>query len=140
MGGAVTRQRYADEIAKALPRWAVTKASWGTDDCALALADIDVTVQGVDPARDYRGRYRTERGARRVLGKPGLLGGWGRAARRLGWRRIAAAVAQDGDRAVAVTPAGVSSVIRYRGKWFGRIDQGNLMVADNKIIRAWAVC
>lgn len=113
---------------------------WGKSDCALALADIDLAVQGVDPARDYRGHYRSERGAHRVLGRPGLLGNWTKVARRLGWRRIAATAAQDGDRAVAATPAGVSTVIRYRGKWFGRIDRGNLMVADSKIIRAWAVC
>lgn len=137
------RARYREEIAKALVEWAGSPARWGIDDCALALADIDVIVQQQDPAKPYRRRYRTERGARRVLGKRGLLGAWGSAARRLGWRRMQKtefASAKDGDRAVAVTPAGVSTVIRYRGRWFGRIDYGNLMVMDRYIVRAWSVC
>lgn len=121
--------------------WAGTPAPWGVDDCALALANIDIAVRGVDPAKPYRGRYRTEIGAKRVLGKSGLLGAWGAAARRLGWRRLkTVARAQDGDRAVAVTPAGVSSVIRYCGRWIGRSNHGNLMVFDKNIVRAWSVC
>jgi hypothetical protein len=145
---AIIRQRYAEEIAKAMPLWSGTPAVWGKDDCALALANIDVIVIGRDPAEPYRGHYRSARGAKRVLGKAGLLGAWGKAARRLGWRRLKitrtrAKVdvigAADGDRAVAVTPAGVSTVIRYRGRWIGRSDYGNLMVSNNKIIRAWSV-
>lgn len=136
------RQRYAEEIAKAMPLWAGSKSRWGYDDCALALANIDIIVLGKDPAQPYRGHYRSARGAKRVLGKAGLLGAWGKAARRLGWMRLdkkRIARAKDGDRAVAITPAGVSTVIRYCGKWFGRSDYGNLMVGDDKIIRAWSV-
>ena len=135
----MTRARYAEEIARALPLWAQTAAAWGKDDCALALADIDIAVQGIDPAAPYRGRYRTEKGAQRVLGKAGLLGGWGRAARRFKWPRITPDAALDGDRGVAVTPAGVTSVIRYCGRWFARSDRGNLMVLDTKVMRAWRV-
>lgn len=135
----MTRERYAEEIAKALPIWAQTRGQWGKDDCALALADIDIAVQGIDPAEPYRGRYKTERGARRVLGKAGLLGGWAKAARRFKWPRINPEQALDGDRGVAATPAGITSVIRYRGRWFARSDMGNLMVFDNKVMRAWAV-
>jgi hypothetical protein len=137
------RDRYAEEIANAMPLWSGTPAVWGKDDCALALANIDVIVIGRDPAEPYRGHYRSMRGAKRVLGKAGLLGAWGRAARRLGWRRLGKSEitkAKDGDRAVAVTPAGVSTVIRYQGRWIGRSDYGNLMVSDNKIIRAWGIC
>lgn len=134
------RARYAEEIAKALPRWAVTSREWGKSDCALELADIDIVVQNIDPAAPFRNRYRTEIGAKRVLGKAGLIGGWGRAARRFNWPRIKAKNAQDGDRAVAKTPAGITSVIRYRGRWFAAANRGNIMVFDDKIVRAWAVC
>ncbi len=134
------RAAYTFEIARRLPLWSTTNAQWGKTDCALEMADIDIAVQGIDPAKDYRGRYRSERGARRVLGRAGLLGAWGRVARRHGWPRIEPKAAQDGDRAVSKTPAGISTVIRYRGRWFGRVDMGNIMVFDDKIVRAWKVC
>lgn len=136
----VIRAAYTAEIAKRLPIWATTRGTYGTDDCALEPADIDLTVQNVDPARDYRGRYDSEESARLLLGKMWLVGAWGKAARRLGWPRIEPKNAQDGDRAVARTPAGISTVIRYRGRWFGRADMGNVMVFDDKIVRAWKVC
>jgi hypothetical protein len=134
------REQYRLAIRDALGRWAATPGIWGRDDCALALADIDRAVQGVDPAEPYRGRYTTERGARRVLGKAGLMGAWGRAARRLGWPRIAPERARDGDRGIAVTAMGPTSVIRYAGRWAARVDHGNLFVTDAAVRRAWKVC
>lgn len=138
-----TREAYSAIIAIALPLWAQTHAKWGVSDCALATANIDMVVLGEDPAEPYRGRYRSERGAKRVLDKGGLIGAWAGAAKRLGWKRIAKdrfATALDGDRAVAKTPAGPTTVIRYKGRWFARADMGNLMVSDAQIVRAWSVC
>ena len=48
LGAALIRARYAEEIAKSLPAWSASKAVWGKSDCALALADIDLAVQGVE--------------------------------------------------------------------------------------------
>ncbi|WP_339935151.1 DUF6950 family protein [Vreelandella glaciei] len=41
--------------------------SWGEFDCCLFAADCCIAICGVDPAADYRGRYTTEIGAKRVL-------------------------------------------------------------------------
>lgn len=41
--------------------------SWGENDCCLFAADCCVAVCGIDPAEQYRGRYRTEIGAKRAL-------------------------------------------------------------------------
>lgn len=41
--------------------------SWGEFDCCTFAADCCVAICGVDPAADYRGRYTTELGAKRVL-------------------------------------------------------------------------
>jgi len=41
--------------------------SWGEFDCCLFAADCCIAICGVDPAADYRGRYTTELGAKRVL-------------------------------------------------------------------------
>ncbi len=41
--------------------------SWGEFDCCLFAADCCIAICGVDPAAEYRGRYTTEIGAKRVL-------------------------------------------------------------------------
>lgn len=41
--------------------------SWGEFDCCTFAADCCIAICGVDPAVDYRGRYKTELGAKRVL-------------------------------------------------------------------------
>ncbi|MBZ5486890.1 hypothetical protein HW452_05060 [Halomonas aquamarina] len=40
---------------------------WGENDCCLFAADCCVAVCGVDPAEPYRGKYKTERGAKGAL-------------------------------------------------------------------------
>ncbi|MGP9796210.1 DUF6950 family protein [Halomonas sp. 86] len=41
--------------------------SWGEFDCCLFAADCCVAICGIDPAAEYRGRYTSEMGAKRVL-------------------------------------------------------------------------
>jgi hypothetical protein len=63
----------ADYLARA----AGTRFRWGAHDCCLWIADWLVLRGHADPAADLRGRYRTARGAARVLsrhgGVPGLF-------------------------------------------------------------------
>ena len=135
--------RYRREIAASLVAWDGKAAGWGVDDCASALWDIDLAVTGINTGAAYRGRYDSKESAERLMGRMGLIGEWGKVARRFGWKRIhrhEIALARDGDRAVAMGPAGVTSVIRYRGKWVGRYDRGNIMTTDAQVLRAWRVC
>ncbi len=41
--------------------------SWGRHDCCLFAADWVREATGADPAADWRGRYRSASGARRIL-------------------------------------------------------------------------
>lgn len=43
--------------------------SWGEFDCCLFAADCSKAICGVDPAEKYRGKYKTETGAKRALAK-----------------------------------------------------------------------
>lgn len=56
-------KRLADEVeaARHLP------FVWGTHDCVLWAADCVKTITGIDYAKDYRARYKTKRGAYRIL-------------------------------------------------------------------------
>jgi hypothetical protein len=50
-----------------------TPFAWGRHDCLLHPADWCRVAAGVDPAADFRGRYKTELGARRILKREGGL-------------------------------------------------------------------
>ncbi|PHY13252.1 hypothetical protein CSW58_07010 [Caulobacter sp. B11] len=45
--------------------------AWGVNDCMLFAADWLWSVAGQDPAAAWRGRYRTEAGAARIVRKLG---------------------------------------------------------------------
>lgn len=94
---------------------------------------------GRDTAEGWRGRYRSAAGARRVLGKGGVLGMAAEVAERQGWRAIPPARARDGDRGIGATLGGLTCMIRYRGFWVGRCDRGNWLVTDDQIIKAWSI-
>lgn len=138
------RERYRAAILAAAARAARVPLRYGKDDCVLFVADIDRAVSGVDPAAAFRGRYRTLRGAKRMLGRRGLAGAAAAAARRLGWRRIAPAEAQAGDRAIADTPDGPVALIFSGAYWFHRVADGVAayrFAADgfSPIRRAWSI-
>lgn len=136
------RARYREEIAGALAAWCGRPVRWGVDDCAMSIANIDRAVLGADSGAGVRGRYRSEAGARRVFGRRGLACFIGGVAKRLQWKRIMRkniAAASDGDRGLALTPAGLTCVIRYCGVWIARFDRGDQRACDGQIVRAWSV-
>jgi hypothetical protein len=49
--------------------------AWGTADCCTLAADAVLALTGRDPMAAYRGRYRSETGARRLLARHGGLEG-----------------------------------------------------------------
>lgn len=68
--------------------------SWGEFDCCLFAADCCIAICGIDPAADYRGRYTTEVGAKRVLRNThgSLEGAWDAC-----FKRVPLAMRQRGD-------------------------------------------
>lgn len=44
---------------------------WGVSDCMIVAGDAIEAVTGVDPMAPYRGRYKTEAGAARLMRKNG---------------------------------------------------------------------
>lgn len=76
---------------------------WGKRDCCLFAADAVRAMTGEDYAAEFRGRYRTARGARQVLaafgGVAGIMG-------RCGLEEINPLMAQRGDVVLVNTDAG----------------------------------
>lgn len=143
------RARLESEVIAAMNAAETRLMEWGKDDCALWVADILRPVLDYDPAKSFRGRYRTRRGSMRALGRKGLIGAIKQVARRNGWERIHPTFAQPGDVGLAWTTMEVPGqapkltlatvVCRSRGWFVGRNDRGFTGIRADKIAVAWSV-
>jgi hypothetical protein len=135
------RRRLAYHLRRARRRWIERPMRWGIDDCVLAQAEVQLAALGQDPCAAFRGRYRTHRGARRVLGRGGLPAALRQAARRYGWRKIRSSCARVGDLGLVLTPTGLGLVrCMHRGEWIGRNEMGWSMIPTAMVKAAWSVC
>ncbi len=130
-------ERFDPAIAGAVARWAGASMRWGRDDCLMALADIVLVATGRDVAKGYRGRYRSRRGALRVLGKGGVAGAVAKAARALAMRPAVAAACRTGGLGLVKTADGPAGVMRHGFLWIGRLDGGFSAYPSKAVYRAW---
>lgn len=141
------RKKAEAEVLRAAGEWAKTPLVWGRDDCMLAVADIVLSLTGNDPARRFRGRYRSMLGARRALGKGGTEAAAIDSARALHWKVIHPADALPGDvgliemmvRAVPYKTSTCAVICRQRGWFVGRGDRGVVALPAAHVRRAWAI-
>lgn len=134
------RRRLAYHLRKAMREVAGKPMQWGVDDCALFHANVQFAVTGFDPCAEFRGRYKTRRGAHRVLGHGGLPAAMRRFARKHRWKAINPSAARVGD--IGLIPVGnATAFVRclHRGEWIGRNVAGWSMVATKSVRLAWAV-
>lgn len=77
-----------DALTSFLRSDAERSLSYGQYDCLLRLAEWGRTICGRDAGTPWRGRYRTELGAARVLQREGgMVAVVGRAFEAIGWQR-----------------------------------------------------
>lgn len=113
---------------------------WGRDDCALWCANILKSALGYDGADQFRGRYRTRLGARRVLGKQGLAGALRAAARKHKWRPIKIGAEQVGDIGILVLGDVPVTVICRAPGWFVARNEAGWSAMPSKLVRiVWSV-
>ncbi len=67
------RHDFAERLCAAVAARRDTPFEWGANDCALFACDVICAASGVDYAAPFRGRYKSARGAARVL--KGFAGG-----------------------------------------------------------------
>lgn len=138
MNKAQARRRVIDELRAAMSKWTAEPIPF--DGCAIGQCDIHLAVFGVDPAAEWRGRYTTVRGMRRIMGKGGLPSCMARAARRLKWRRIKPADGKPGDVGIVIAPPGVAIVrMYYPNAWVGRNSQGFSELPTSAVRAAWSI-
>ncbi len=149
MDADLMRQRAVAEIEAAMLRWSAAPMQWGRDDCMLAVADIVHNLTGNDPARRFRGRYRSRSGALRLLGPAGAVRAVGNIAGALHGKRIKPALALPGD--VGLVPIVVknargkpvqvyaAAICRGPGWFVGRREFGFAGFPAERITIAWSI-
>ena len=109
--------------------------AWGESDCVLFAAGAVEAMTGVDPAAPWRGRYRTERGAWRVLRRAGFRDHLEAAAAVL--PQIPAGAAREGDLAVVGEGREATIGIIVRDHVVCRADTGVRLVSRRQASRAF---
>lgn len=137
-----------DRLAAFLERRTATPWAWGRADCALFAADWILEARGFDPAADWRGRYATALGCRRLLKKRGGLAAVfaGLAARHGFAERTEGEALMDGDVGVltAIVREGRRDVpgevaaVRFGPRWAVFTPAG-VHVVRAPLARAWAI-
>jgi hypothetical protein len=107
---------------------------WGSNDCGLFAADNKLALTGVDPAADLRGRYASEREARRLL-RP--LGGLVRVACARFGPEVPPELAQRGDVGLCVNERRVLLAVCNGDHWLAPAAHG--LVPLERAQRAWRV-
>ncbi len=70
---------------------------WGSNDCCMFASDVALAMCGRDMAADYRGKYSSALGARRLLGAGGVAGAMAKASVQVEFPEIPVMCAQRGD-------------------------------------------
>ena len=114
---------------------------YGFRDCSLFAADAVLCMTGIDPARDLRGRYKTELGAARLLklhgGLPGIME---KIAQDQGMAEIHPKSAQRGDVVLIGSPLGDAlALIDLSGEVAGQSIHGVTKYPISEVKRAWRV-
>lgn len=109
--------------------------SWGEFDCCLFAADCAVAVCEIDPAAHYRGRYRSESGAKRLLKKihGSLESAWDAC-----FERINPAFIQRGDVAMYEGANGRGVAVYWAGEYWSVAEDGVGRIACVPLI-VWRV-
>lgn len=112
---------WALQLSKTIKAASERPFSWGEFDCCTFAADCAVAVCGVDPAEAYRGKYKTERGAKKAIVKrhgsvEGVLDAY--------FSRINPAFIQRGDLVTYQGPNGLSVAVRWANEYWSACEGG----------------
>jgi hypothetical protein len=115
--------------------------AWGSRDCCLFAADAVLCITGLDPAIDFRGRYKTAKGAARVLKKyGGLEGAVEVIALDHGMMEVPVGLAQRGDVVLIDSPRGLAlAVVNLKGGVTAQGPDGVIHHDIRVAHRAWRV-
>jgi len=112
---------------------------WGVFDCALAAADAVELLTGEDPAAEFRGRYRSAKGALTVIKNSGYGSLEGLVTHQIGKPLASPKLAQRGDLVLAELDHGPTLLVCVGAQAFGPGVAGLVPVPMARWTRAWRV-
>jgi hypothetical protein len=107
--------------------------AWGVSDCSLWAADVVMAITGRDPMAEYRGRYRTERGALRVMRRQRIEALVSEPLP----QQISPRLAQPGDVGVIDGGKWPALVARVGGCWMAQGADGLVVIEPSRVHAAW---
>lgn len=113
------------------------KFEWGVSDCITLVSDVALAITGEDPMGASRGRYKTEKGATKVLKKLG----YDNVAEALAasFPEIPPASAKRGDCGVVEVDGVMSSVVVMGSHLVGKSVNGAILTSPTRLTRAFKV-
>jgi len=130
---------WPDRLAEFMKREQNRPFAWGESDCALFVCDCILALTGEDLAKDFRGRYTTQRGAYRVLKRIGKVSSLEELATKNLGPPIQVSYAQRGDVVSIPTSLGTAlGIIVGIGAMF-KSPSGLVMSDRNNCLQAWRV-
>jgi len=136
----IRRKRVCDALVAKMAKTSGAP-DWNGDDCKDFAAAPIVDGLGIDPVARFRGRWKTKRGALRVLLRMGyrsVLEACEDIAKDLGWPRIDPHEAESGDFGLAMVADVPTCVIRHpSGLWVCRSMNGYACLPVNVVVAAW---
>lgn len=113
--------------------------AWGSNDCGLYIADAMIAMGREDIAHDFRGKYKTETGAKRQLAK--LYDGGLDKVMDAKLERIEVPFVQRGDVVLFAGDLGPTLGIYFNGGVFSSGPDGSVFLdaSFDKILMAWRV-
>jgi hypothetical protein len=120
---------------------------WGKHDCCLFVCDCLKEITGDDPGHWFRGKYRSESGAYKLLTKYSKLKRKDNALLRtvemickeFGYEKIEIPLRQNGDVCIVKTEAGLSLAICFNGQAVVTAPESLLYLPEEFIVHAWHV-
>ena len=129
--------RYANWtklLSETICKYSNAKFEYGKLDCCLFVCDCCVSICGVDPAINHRGRYTTELGAKKALIK---YGGIEESFDKC-FNSVPVNFAQRGDVCLYENNGGLTVAVMYNG-WMGMAENGCVKVKPDSILKVWRV-
>jgi hypothetical protein len=112
---------------------------WGEWDCGLFAANCVLAMTGIDIAAEFRGRYKTARGAYRVMRGDIESVMVNRVAPKHNLAEIAPAMAKRGDLCVLDTPLGYALGVCVGTKVVCTGPDGLAYLPISSALRAWSI-
>lgn len=128
-------KNWSLNLAKYIKDHGSTPFEWGAFDCCLFVSTCCEIVCGIDPAKDYRGTYKTEIGAKRaIIRRHGSI----EKAYDHFFSRVDINHIQRGDICMLENQYGTAVAVWFAGEWWSTTDTGVQRI-ECEPLAAWRV-